>query len=174
MMSAAASHLQLRACFACENTHLTVSCFNGALRARHQARAYPQEIEMLPGDTLQPFSSGEPLKLTEDHVLSVLFVRRARSRIFGEHLFSDPAWDIILELFAARLGGKGLSLSELVVAVGSPASTTTRWVAILTHRGLVETKATATTSGPIVELTTAGGAKMEQLAGQWASAFVSI
>ena len=47
-----------------------------------------------------PFLSNNfpSVTLTEDHIVSILGVRRARADILGQSLFSDPAWDILLEL----------------------------------------------------------------------------
>ena len=73
--------------------------------------------------------------MTEDQIGSILQIRRRRSEVFGEGLFSDPAWDILLELFAARLANRRLELSDL--ASIAPKSTLARWVAVLEERGLV-------------------------------------
>lgn len=122
-----------------------------------------------------PQVSIEPLTLTEDHLRSVLIVRRARAAIFGENLFSDPAWDILLELFAARLGRRSMSASELALAIESPPSTTLRWIAVLHDRGLVEcARGAVGTLHPTLSLSTEGASKMERLAGQWGAAFVAI
>lgn len=116
-----------------------------------------------------------PLKLTEDHILSVLLVRGARHVVLGEGLFSDPAWDILLELYAARLGRRSMSLSELAQAIEAPSSTTGRWIAALEGRRLVSsTIDPANPSRVLVKLTTEGASKMEHLADHWGSAFVSI
>lgn len=74
--------------------------------------------------------------MTEDQIASILRIRRRRSETFGEDLFSDPAWDILLELFAARLGNRRLELGDLDSI--APRSTLARWVAVLEERGLVE------------------------------------
>jgi hypothetical protein len=73
--------------------------------------------------------------MTEDQIASILQARRRRSKIFGEGLFSDPAWDILLELFAAWLGNRRVELSDL--ASIAPGSTLARWVAVLQERELV-------------------------------------
>jgi DNA-binding MarR family transcriptional regulator len=65
----------------------------------------------------------------------VLRVRRARSEIFGPELFSDPAWDILLQLFEAGLRGRKLRLTD--VAADVPPSTLARWAAALEERGLI-------------------------------------
>lgn len=76
-----------------------------------------------------------PVNVTEDQIRSILKVRRGRSEIFGEGLFSDPAWDILLELLAARLGNRKMTLVELEQV--APRSVLARWVAELEERRLV-------------------------------------
>lgn len=65
----------------------------------------------------------------------ILWIRRERSELFGRGLFSDPAWDILLQLCAARHRGRRLTLDEISADV--PRSTLARWVAVLEQRGLV-------------------------------------
>jgi hypothetical protein len=84
-----------------------------------------KEIEMI----------GEALGVTEDQVKSVLRARRARADMFAPDLFSDPAWDIVLELLAARLTGRGLALGEL--GNFAPPTTIARWVGVLEQNGVV-------------------------------------
>lgn len=79
--------------------------------------------------------AGTQVGLTEDQVKSILDIRRERSAIFGEGLFSDPAWDILLELLAARLGRRKTTLSSLNRI--APKSVIGRWVALLEERGLI-------------------------------------
>ena len=116
-----------------------------------------------------------PLNLSEDHILSVLLVRRARTAVLGPNLFSDPAWDILLELYAAKLGGRRMSVSDLVRATETPRSTAERWLAELENRGLItiRTNPDDRASG-LVKLTSDGASRMEHLADHWGSAFVSI
>lgn len=113
----------------------------------------------------------DPLKLSEDHLLSILMVRRARDEIFGEGLFSDPAWDILLELFAAHLGRRAMSVAELAADIGLPLSTVTRWIAALAEKGIVDQP---DSDCEAVNLTDFGAAGMIRLAGHWGSAFLSI
>lgn len=115
------------------------------------------------------------LNLTEDHIRSVLLVRRARSAILGENLFSDPAWDILLELYAAKLGERRTSLADLARAIEAPESTTKRWVAALEERGLVQSKIALTNSNVSwIDLSEEGADRLGDLADHWGSAFVSI
>jgi hypothetical protein len=74
-------------------------------------------------------------QVTEGHIKWILSVRRERHRVFGDSLFSDPAWDILLELLAAKLGGRRVALVDLGHI--APLSTLARWVAALEERGFV-------------------------------------
>ena len=74
-------------------------------------------------------------QVTQDQVAAILQLRRKRSEVFGHGLFSDPAWDILLELFEAELAGRKTSLHDLSSI--APESTLARWVAALEERRLV-------------------------------------
>lgn len=67
--------------------------------------------------------------------------RRARTQYFPGDLFADPAWDILLDLMAARLEGKQVSVSSLCIAAAVPATTALRWIKSMTDAGLLERRA---------------------------------
>ncbi len=52
-------------------------------------------------------------------------------------LFADPAWDMLLDLFAARAEGTRVSVSSLCIASGVPTSTALRWIAELERQNLI-------------------------------------
>lgn len=120
-----------------------------------------------------PWRPSEPVTLTEDHIMSVLLVRRARNEVLADNLFSDPAWDILLELLGARLGGRKMTAADLATAIGIPLSTTGRWIEALEQRGLIEGAATAKAERSL-GLSAEGASRMERLAGRWATAFSAI
>lgn len=64
-------------------------------------------------------------------------LRSRRSRILSPHLFADPAWDMLLELFRAELGQYKVSVSQLCIASRVPATTSLRWISTLDFEGLV-------------------------------------
>ncbi len=64
--------------------------------------------------------------------------RRARASFFPSELFADPAWDILLDLAAARHEGKQVSISSLCIAAAVPTTTGLRWIKALTEAGLLE------------------------------------
>ena len=63
--------------------------------------------------------------------------RRRRERILGGNLFSDPAWDMLLELYAAQLRDEKLTVTSLCIASGVPSSTALRWISVLERTGLI-------------------------------------
>jgi DNA-binding MarR family transcriptional regulator len=66
--------------------------------------------------------------VTEQQVLTILRVRRSRSKFFDAELFADPAWDIMLELYAAHLGQRRVSVSDVCLGAAVPATTAMRWI----------------------------------------------
>lgn len=64
--------------------------------------------------------------------------RRDRDRYFPAELFSDPAWDMLLDLSAARLERRLVSVSSLCIAAAVPTTTALRWIRNLCDIGLFE------------------------------------
>jgi DNA-binding MarR family transcriptional regulator len=77
------------------------------------------------------------------HAVDVALVRRvqtarkARASFFDARLFSDPAWDIILEIYASDLEHLRKSISHVSAAAGVPATTALRWIKTLEESGIV-------------------------------------
>lgn len=67
--------------------------------------------------------------------------RRERELVFDRELFGEPAWDMLLYLYAARLRGNLVATSSLARASGVPATTALRWMAHLERVGLIERSA---------------------------------
>lgn len=63
--------------------------------------------------------------------------RRLRSVFFGDDWFADPAWDMLLDLAAARSEDKRVSVSSLCHASGVPPTTALRWINHLVESGLL-------------------------------------
>ena len=70
------------------------------------------------------------------YVRSIIRARRLRDQFFRGGLFADPAWDMLLDLMAARLEGTRVAVSSLCIAAAVPATTALRWIKALTDRGL--------------------------------------
>jgi DNA-binding MarR family transcriptional regulator len=70
-------------------------------------------------------------------VRSILRLRRLRGMHFEPALFADPAWDILLDLAAARIEGRMVAVSSLCIAAAVPATTALRWISQMTDQGLL-------------------------------------
>lgn len=69
---------------------------------------------------------------------SEIKARSNRSKFFKASLFSDPAWDILLELFAAEQEARRVNISSAGLAAEIPLTTALRWINALEREGLVE------------------------------------
>ncbi|UVO50319.1 hypothetical protein M0208_07215 [Sphingomonas sp. SUN019] len=76
--------------------------------------------------------------IAAEDVRKIIRARRLRDRFFGEGLFEDPAWDMILDLYAAHLARAQVSVSSLCIAAAVAPTTALRWIAKLTDAGLFE------------------------------------
>lgn len=74
--------------------------------------------------------------MPERLVRAVQAARRRRDAILAPELFADPAWDMLLELYALHLEDKRVSVSSLCIAAFVPATTALRWVTRLEEQGL--------------------------------------
>lgn len=70
-------------------------------------------------------------------VRSTIWVRGRRRRFVNGDLFADPAWDMLLELFASLLEQRPVSVSKLCHASGVPDTTALRWIRRLEEEHLV-------------------------------------
>lgn len=64
--------------------------------------------------------------------------RRARDQYFGAGMFEDPAWDMLLDLYAAHLEHRRVSVSSLCIAAAVAPTTALRWIGKMTDSGLFE------------------------------------
>lgn len=87
----------------------------------------------------EEIAHSEPI--TAHQVRAMLRVRRLRDHLVAPDLFADPAWDILLDLLAARLENAKVSVSSLCIAAAVPPTTALRWIRQLTDRGLLERRA---------------------------------
>jgi len=67
-----------------------------------------------------------------------LQARQLRGQFFNAKLFADPAWDMLLELQAATILERRLTVSRLTERSGVPGTTALRWIATLEREGLIQ------------------------------------
>jgi hypothetical protein len=71
-------------------------------------------------------------------VRRIIRQRQLRARFFDGDLFADPAWDMLLDLTAARAEHSRVSVTSLCIASGVPPTTALRWIGQMTEAGLFE------------------------------------
>ena len=64
--------------------------------------------------------------------------RRQRDDYFNAKMFSDPAWDMLLELYAASLADRRMTISRLAERSAVPMTTALRWIATLQSEGVID------------------------------------
>lgn len=64
-------------------------------------------------------------------------MRQDRMKYFEANLFADPAWDMLLDLAAAREEHARVSVTSLCIASGVPPTTALRWIGQMVDSGLL-------------------------------------
>ncbi|NIJ22026.1 hypothetical protein FHS95_003737 [Sphingomonas naasensis] len=85
--------------------------------------------------------SGAGVEIAAAEIRAVIRARRMRAQFFADELFADPAWDMLLDLFAAGLERRQVSVSSLCIAAAVPPTTALRWIGTLHEAGLFERQA---------------------------------
>lgn len=131
--------------------------------AAHEMLALADELE---GGYRLPASS---LTVTETASRSALVAlgakwieeRNSRSEVFGEDLFGEPAWDMLLYLFVRAAEQKRSLKTSVTNASGSPHSTALRYLTLLESEGLIQIERTERDNRTqLVSLTPLGLLKM--------------
>jgi DNA-binding transcriptional ArsR family regulator len=106
-------------------------------------------------------------EIAVDDVRAILRLRRKRDALFGAGVFADPAWDMLLDLTAARLESVEIPVSSLCLAAAVPATTALRWMRTLFDLGLIERRADPDDKRRIhIVLTEPAYAAMRELLGE--------
>ncbi|MEG8019232.1 transcriptional regulator [Sphingomonas sp. LR55] len=94
-------------------------------------------------------------------------MRKVRDDLLGETLFSEPAWDILLDLFISDHERRQLSVSAVCIGARAPSATALRYLAMLQDANLVErTRDERDGRRSHVQLTVLGRRRMANLLGQ--------
>lgn len=81
--------------------------------------------------------AGAPRLPSANVIRKLVSRRQARAKYFDPELFADPAWDILLDLAAARSEHRQVSVTSLCIASGVPATTALRWITQMVEAGLL-------------------------------------
>ncbi len=71
-------------------------------------------------------------------VRQIIHQRTARAKFFDAELFADPAWDMLLDLTAARVEHTRVSVTSLCIASSVPPTTALRWIGQMVEAGLFD------------------------------------
>jgi DNA-binding MarR family transcriptional regulator len=69
-------------------------------------------------------------------IRQIIRFRQLRNRFFPEDIFSDPAWDMLLDLTVAHIEHDRVSVTSLCIASGVPPTTALRWIGLMVSNGL--------------------------------------
>ncbi|MEP7349798.1 MAG: hypothetical protein ABI668_07580 [Sphingorhabdus sp.] len=108
--------------------------------AQSRLSGKPVSFHPAPPDAFQKFVTGRDhveAEIGAPFVRHMIKLRRLRDSYFDSALFADPAWDILLDLIAAELEGKTVSVSSLCIAAAVPATTALRWITAMTNSGML-------------------------------------
>lgn len=135
------------------------------------ARSRLAELPVRDEEAPSPPPSLDAIRLA-DFARCLYGSRRLRDGLFPPHLFGEPAWDILLDLFAAETEGKAVDVSSACVAAAVPQTTALRYVARLETAGLVRrTPVASDRRRSLLNLTPVGRATIESvlnaLCGTW-------
>ena len=81
-------------------------------------------------------NSNQPPLPDPQLVRRIISTRQARSKFFDGELFADPAWDMLLDLTAAKAERSQVSVTSLCIAAEVPATTALRWIKQLVDTGV--------------------------------------
>ena len=77
-----------------------------------------------------------PTAVPMNDVRAMIRLRRMRDRFYRSDLFADPAWDMLLDLMAARQEQIQVAVSSLCIAAAVPPTTALRWIKTMCESGL--------------------------------------
>lgn len=76
--------------------------------------------------------------VVQDSVKWLYDLRRRRDEKFGDDLFLDPSWDILLDLYVSKQEKKRISVTSACIASAAAPTTALRYIGMLEQRGLVK------------------------------------
>lgn len=115
-----------------------VRAVKSALLAR-QMRLRAVELPPAPPATgkPKPNEDGSPVARKRAALGELKTMRRLRSQYFPAELFSDPCWEMLLDLYDAALAGAEVTVTSLGVASGVPQTTALRRMETLQAHNLI-------------------------------------
>ena len=106
------------------------------IAAQHRRSA---NLAALAASEVKPASEkpADPVERRRSILKELRAVRGIRSKYFPPDLFSDPCWEMLLDLYEARLGGSDVSVTTLGATSGVPMTTALRRIEALQAHDLI-------------------------------------
>lgn len=89
-------------------------------------------------DPAPGYRGPDMVEVQPGEIRAAIRARRLRAQYFDGELFADPAWDMLLDLYAATLENQRVSVSSLCIAAAVPPTTALRWIGTMHEVGLFE------------------------------------
>jgi len=86
----------------------------------------------------RPASSRHTPKTRAGFARDLIHTRRLRDHFIPPDILADPAWDMLLELYASHYERQTVTVSSLSLASAVPTTTALRWIGVLSDRGLCD------------------------------------
>ena len=94
-------------------------------------------IPIFPSTYGRPANHPDAMERCKIRAKALYLFRRKREQFFPKGIFADPAWDILLDLYAAELEGKKVSITSACLASGVAQTTALRWIRVLEENDLI-------------------------------------
>lgn len=99
----------------------------------------------------------------ERRIRRIQTLRRMRAELFSADLFSEPAWEMLLELYLCEMVNQRIAVSSLCAAALAPTTTALRWLGKLESDGWIVREGDPNDARrTFVELTDRGRDSMER------------
>lgn len=95
------------------------------------------EASLSPRETRGDVGDAKRVEVAFDIAKKTLARHQQRNRRLGDELFSDPAWEMLLELYIARVNDQNFSVGSVCIASAVPLTSALRWCKQLQQRELV-------------------------------------
>jgi len=105
-------------------------------RIAHILASLSEEDKSGAGHDAEVGARGAASRIDAHQIRSIIRARRLRDHFFKSDLFADPAWDMLLDLMAAKLEKQKVAVSSLCIAAAVPPTTALRWIKTLSEQGL--------------------------------------
>jgi len=93
-----------------------------------------------PGDASSDGEKSDPRSFPQGRALqarALIRQRRLRTDFLPATLFGEPAWDMLLDLYAAHYEGRRVSVSSLCIASSVPSTTALRAIEAMEREGCI-------------------------------------